>query len=45
MVEKVNFWGVYPWVGVVREGCVKFFQQTSTLAMWLVYMNFLGIVG
>ena len=31
--------------GVVGEGCVRFFRETSTLAMCLVNMNFLGILG
>ena len=46
MVIKVNlFGGSTHGYGVVGEGGVKFFWQTSTRAMWLVNMNCLGLLG
>ena len=39
------FWGATHGEGVVGEGCVAFFCKISTLAMWLVNMNCLGIVS
>ena len=45
-VEKSHFLGGYPWVGGGWGGlCEIFFSQTSTLAVWLVNMNCLGVLG
>ena len=43
--EKCQFFGGYPWGGGDGGKLCEISWQTSTLAMWLVNMNCLGIVG
>ena len=46
-MKNVNFLGegATHGEGEVGEGCVEFFQENPTLAMWLANINWLGVLG